>query len=230
MITPSFILGAAPLLATSSKKSSSSSSSLSFLVIILLLVAVYFFFFRPRQQRAKAQAAKGKSFGIGDEVMSVGGIYGRVVGLGDESVDVEVAPGVVLTFLNRAVNPRPASALSGTSSSGSSVADPDDQAHPYGGSGTDGTSFGSSSGHFDTLRDGDDDGEDDFDDFEDEEDPEAGDFEDEDEAVEGADDGEVVDQAGEQNGNGHQHDDQGSSDGSATRTPRPTGGSRSEDD
>ncbi|MCL2395520.1 MAG: preprotein translocase subunit YajC, partial [Acidimicrobiaceae bacterium] len=172
MITSSLIVGAAPLLATNSKSSSSSSSGLSFLVIIVLLVAVYFLFLRPRQQRAKAQAAKGKTFGIGDEVMSVGGIFGRVVGLGDESVDVEVAPGIVMTFLRRAVNPRPPSALSNTASSSTSVTNRDDPAHPYGPA-PDSTSFGASSGHFDdSLDDGEDE---DFDDegYEDEEDGEA---------------------------------------------------------
>jgi preprotein translocase subunit YajC len=231
MITSSLIIGAAPLSATSSHSSSSSSSSLSFLVIILLIVAVYFFFLRPRQQRAKAQAAKGKTLGMGDEVMSVGGIYGRVVGLSDdESVDVEVAPGIVLTFLRRAVNQRPASPLSRTASAGSSAVDRDDMdrndmdhddlAHPYGGSMPDPTAFGASSGHFGDSRDEDEEGEEE--DYEDDED-----YEDED--LEGSDDGDVA-EAGEASENGHRYDDDGSSGGPASGTPRTTGGSRSEED
>lgn len=218
MTLSSLIIGAAPLLATNNKSNSSSSSGLSFLIIIVLLVAVYFFFLRPRQQRAKAQAGKGKTFGIGDEVMSVGGIFGRVVGLGDESVDVEVAPGIVLTFLRRAVNPRPPSALSNTAPQGGSVTDRDDGAHPYGGSTADPGSFAASSGHFAGTpedRDGAEEGFDDDEGFDDEE----------------AEDGEeVTGEAGEMSENGHQPDDHGSTGGSATGTPRTTGGSRSEED
>jgi len=39
--------------------------------------------------------------------VSIGGIRGRVLALDSEEVEVEVAPGVALTFLRRAVNARP---------------------------------------------------------------------------------------------------------------------------
>ena len=42
--------------------------------------------------------------------MSAGGIFGRVVAMDGDSVDVEVAPGVVMTFLRRAISARPQSA------------------------------------------------------------------------------------------------------------------------
>lgn len=206
MTTLSTILDASTLLATSSKKSSS-SSELPFLIIILVFAGVYFFFLRPRQQRAKAQNSKGKSFEVGDEVMSVGGIYGRVVGLNDESVDVEVAPDVVLTFLRRAVNPRPASAVPPNPDDEPIDDEPDDDDRgPYGGSGhEDDTSFGTSSGHF-------------------------GDNEEVDMAEEPDDEPDGVDEGQEHTGGPGQQHDHGSADGSATGTPRTTGGPSSEDD
>ena len=44
---------------------------------------------------------------IGDEVVSAGGIYGRVVAIDNDVAEVEVAPGVVMTFLP-ALDQRPA--------------------------------------------------------------------------------------------------------------------------
>jgi preprotein translocase subunit YajC len=219
-------LTSAPLLlATKDKKSG--SSELPLILIIGLFAVVYFFFLRPRQQRAREKATKGKSFEIGDEVMSVGGIYGRIVGLGDESVDVEVAPDIVLTFLRRAVNARPASATS------SGPPSPDDRyqgSDEFGGSG-DGrgsdhpgssTSFGASSGHFDDSDRFDDSGHFDDHDHGDLEDDEGYDDLEEDagsEADDELDDGEDEGEPGA-----------GGEDGSATGKPRTTGGSSSEED
>lgn len=93
-------------------KKSSSSSSLPLLIIILLFAAAYFLLIRPRQQKMRQQQAAARQIEVGDDVVTAGGIHGRVVSLGDDdTVEVEVSPGVVLTFLRRAVNakPRPAS-------------------------------------------------------------------------------------------------------------------------
>lgn len=85
---------------------SSSSSSLFLLILVGGFALFYFLVMRPRNQRQrKAQAAR-KEFALNDEVVSIGGIVGKVVGYDDEEVDVEVAPGTNLTFLKRAVNLR----------------------------------------------------------------------------------------------------------------------------
>jgi preprotein translocase subunit YajC len=87
-----------------SKKSSSSTYTLLFIVVIF--GAVYFLFLRPRQQRMRQQQTAAKTLSVGDEVVSAGGIYGRVVAMDGDVAEVEVAPGVILTFLRRAVNAR----------------------------------------------------------------------------------------------------------------------------
>jgi preprotein translocase subunit YajC len=89
----------------SSKKSSSSTYTLLFIVVIF--GAVYFLFLRPRQQKMRQQQTSAKQLAIGDQVVSAGGIYGRVVAMDGDVAEVEVAPGVVLTFLRRAVNASP---------------------------------------------------------------------------------------------------------------------------
>jgi preprotein translocase subunit YajC len=98
---------------TTATKKSSGSSSIELIVIVAIFAVVYFAFIRPRSRRQRAARTQGAPMEIGDRVMSVGGIYGTVVALhdaeggADPTVEVEVAPGMVLTFLRRAVNPRP---------------------------------------------------------------------------------------------------------------------------
>ena len=98
---------------TTSKTSKSSGSSVAPLIIIVGIFAVaYFLFLRPRQQRLRQQQTAAKQLSVGDEVMSAGGIHGRVVALDNDVVEVEVAPGVVMTFTRRAISPRPPTASS----------------------------------------------------------------------------------------------------------------------
>ena len=88
----------------------STGSSVGILVIVALFVAAYFLLIRPRSQRMRQQQAAARQLTVGDDVVTAGGIHGRLVGLTDDSAEVEVAPGVVMTFLRRAVNARPAPA------------------------------------------------------------------------------------------------------------------------
>jgi preprotein translocase subunit YajC len=92
---------------TTGKSSSKGSSSYIFLFVLVGFALLYFLFLRPRQQRMRQQQGVGRQIGVGDQVISAGGIHGRVVALDADVAEVEVAPGVVLTFLRRAINPRP---------------------------------------------------------------------------------------------------------------------------
>jgi preprotein translocase subunit YajC len=95
---------------TTTAKTKSSASSSVFLIVLILLVAVYFLVLRPRQRRARggAPGGKGKALEVGDEVISAGGILGRITAITGDEIDVEVAPGTTLTFWRRAVNLRSA--------------------------------------------------------------------------------------------------------------------------
>ncbi|MDQ2726243.1 MAG: preprotein translocase subunit YajC [Actinomycetota bacterium] len=96
---------------TTVKGKSSSGSSLFTIAFLVLIVGVgYFLIIRPRQARMKQQRAQVSTLDIGSEVMSVGGIMGTIVAVTDTTFDVEVADGVVMTFVKRAINARPASA------------------------------------------------------------------------------------------------------------------------
>lgn len=95
---------------TVAKSTKSGGSYVTLLVIVVLFALVYFLFLRPRQQRMRQQQTAGRQLSVGDEVMSAGGIYGRVIALDTDEVEVEVAPGVVMTFTRRAISARPQSA------------------------------------------------------------------------------------------------------------------------
>ena len=73
---------------------------------ILLALAVVLLFVLPARQRKRMQAqaqAMQESLTIGTPVMTTSGLHGTVAGLGDKTVDLEIAPGVVVTFARPAI-------------------------------------------------------------------------------------------------------------------------------
>lgn len=72
-----------------------------FMVIMFLMF--YYMVIMPAKRRQKAHQDLVAAIQEGDEIISVGGIYGRITKLRDDSVDVEVAPGVKVKFDRRAI-------------------------------------------------------------------------------------------------------------------------------
>ena len=71
-----------------------SGQMLSFLPLILIFVVFYFLLIRPQQKKAKAHQEMLGKLKKNDEVMTSGGIYGKVVTLAENVVTLEVAPNV----------------------------------------------------------------------------------------------------------------------------------------
>jgi preprotein translocase YajC subunit len=92
---------------TTAAKSTSSTSSSAFLFLIVIVAVAYFVLIRPSRNRRMAAMRATKAFDLGDEVVA-GGMVGHVVRLGEGDVDIEVADGVVVTFVNGAVQSRTA--------------------------------------------------------------------------------------------------------------------------
>ncbi len=85
--------------------SSSSGSSFSLIFFLVAMVAVfYFLLIRPQQRRQRQQRALIESVEVNDEVMTIGGIFGTVREIDDESVTVEVAPNVEIRFVKSAIS------------------------------------------------------------------------------------------------------------------------------
>ena len=69
------------------------------LVMMLGLFAVmWFILIRPQRKRQKEHEALVAALGKGDEVITASGILGKIVGLNDNYVTVNVAPNVELKF------------------------------------------------------------------------------------------------------------------------------------
>ncbi len=64
------------------------------LPLILIFVVFYFLLIRPQSKRAKEHKAMVAALAVGDEIVTSGGILGRVTETGDQFLTVEVADGV----------------------------------------------------------------------------------------------------------------------------------------
>jgi len=62
----------------------------SFLPLLLIIVIFYFFMIRPQMKRQKELKKYRESLQKGDKVITTGGIYGKVDGLKDNYVIVEI--------------------------------------------------------------------------------------------------------------------------------------------
>jgi preprotein translocase subunit YajC len=67
---------------------------MTILPFILIFVVMYFLVIRPQQKKAKDHQQMLAKLKKNDEVMTSGGIYGKVVALAENVVTLEVAPNV----------------------------------------------------------------------------------------------------------------------------------------
>ncbi|HXA92801.1 MAG TPA: preprotein translocase subunit YajC [Steroidobacteraceae bacterium] len=75
--------------------SSGGSSQLApLLMMVVFIVIFYFLLIRPQQKKAKDHQAMISKLSAGDEVVTSGGILGRIVEIGDTFVTLEIADGV----------------------------------------------------------------------------------------------------------------------------------------
>jgi len=63
----------------------------TFLPLILMFVVMYFLMIRPQQKKAKEQKSMMDALAKGDEVVTAGGILGKVAKVNDTYVTVEIA-------------------------------------------------------------------------------------------------------------------------------------------
>ena len=75
----------------------------SFLPLIILVGVMYLVLIRPQQQRVKAQRALITSLAVGDEVVTIGGMLGRIVTIDEDTATVETTPGTILRFRRTAI-------------------------------------------------------------------------------------------------------------------------------
>jgi preprotein translocase subunit YajC len=71
-----------------------SGALMQFLPLVLIFIVFYFLLIRPQSKRAKEHSAMIAALENGAEVVTSGGILGKVVELGDQFLTVEIADGV----------------------------------------------------------------------------------------------------------------------------------------
>lgn len=67
---------------------------MQFLPLILIFVVFYFLLIRPQQQKAKEHRTMLANLKRNDDVITAGGLYGKVVTLNEKVVTLEIAPNV----------------------------------------------------------------------------------------------------------------------------------------
>src|SRR5258708_5914703 len=77
-----------------------------FLPLILILGAFMFFASRRQKKAMQATIDLHNSLKIGDRVHTTSGMQGTIAGITDDNVDLEIAPGVVTTWMKLAVRDR----------------------------------------------------------------------------------------------------------------------------
>ncbi len=76
------------------------------LALLITFVLMWALLIRPQQRRMRQHQLVVSSLRAGDEIITAGGIYGRVRSVDDESMILEVAPGIELRVLRAAVSQR----------------------------------------------------------------------------------------------------------------------------
>ena len=80
------------------------ASMISWLPIIFMLVIFYFLLYRP-QKLARQQREKMLSeLKVGVEIVTIGGIYGTITALDDESANIKIADNVEIKISRQAIN------------------------------------------------------------------------------------------------------------------------------
>ena len=64
----------------------------TFIPIILMFAIFYFLLIRPQQKKAKEHRELISALKVGDSILTNGGLYGKVTGLKENIVTVEIAP------------------------------------------------------------------------------------------------------------------------------------------
>ena len=76
-----------------------------FLIIIIFFLVMYFFIVRPQKKKEKETNEMRNALEVGDEVITIGGIVGRVVNVKDDTIIIETGGDKnKLTFLKSAIS------------------------------------------------------------------------------------------------------------------------------
>ena len=83
--------------------SSAPPALLQFLPLVGMVVIFWFLIIRPQMKRQKAHQAKIASVSKGDQIVTAGGVIGKVTRVDDDYADVEIAQGVKIKVVKSTI-------------------------------------------------------------------------------------------------------------------------------
>ncbi len=75
----------------------------SIIFLAALIAVFYFLLIRPQKKRVEQHQRLISSVDVGDEIVTIGGLYGTITALGDEDFELEPSSGVRLRFVKSAI-------------------------------------------------------------------------------------------------------------------------------
>ncbi|MBK9114691.1 MAG: preprotein translocase subunit YajC [Betaproteobacteria bacterium] len=82
---------------------STGSDLMTFLPMIAIFVVFYFLLIRPQQKRAKETKLMLEALQKGDEIVTAGGVVGKISRLTDQYAAIEIAPNVEISVQRAAI-------------------------------------------------------------------------------------------------------------------------------
>jgi preprotein translocase subunit YajC len=74
-----------------------------FVLIAIAFLLMWLLLIRPQRRKQNEQVTMQERLGVGDEVVTAGGLYGTVERLDEDEVGIEIADGVVVRVARRAI-------------------------------------------------------------------------------------------------------------------------------
>lgn len=76
--------------ADTSSQTGGKGGTLFMVIYIVVIIAVFYFvLIRPQRKKQKKEEAMRNNIQVGDEIITIGGIYGRVMSIKDDSLVIE---------------------------------------------------------------------------------------------------------------------------------------------
>ncbi len=95
---------ATPAFAQAAGASSPSALAGSFIPLVLMIAIMYFLLIRPQQRKAKEHKAMVEALRRGDQIITSGGILGKVVRVMEDGiVEVEIAEGIKIRVVKSTI-------------------------------------------------------------------------------------------------------------------------------
>lgn len=95
---------ATPAFAQAAGGGGSSAAFAQFIPLILIFAIMYFLMIRPQQKRAKQHREMVAALKKGDQVITQGGVIGKVASVRDDEIEVEIAQGVKVRVVRATVS------------------------------------------------------------------------------------------------------------------------------